>query len=133
MHYSRMNLVDSVAHRSGDGSIAYISPAGVETTPIKTGYPSSDYIYGEPRENIEKTKRLRALAKIDPAQARRIQALTNQIVGRYSGSYVAGLGPRKDMYALGQDAYLKEMNSYLTDDEENPNTMRKMTAKVRGK
>jgi hypothetical protein len=118
--------------KNSDGSI---SPSGRYTNPVNTGYRSSDYVYGSPEENITKTAMLRKLAKLDPGQARRIQSLTNQVVGRYSSGYVAGLGPRKDMYALGQDAYLKMMNRYLTDgdEEENPNTMRKMSAKVKGR
>ncbi len=116
----------------------YDSKGIVYTNPVHTGAKSSDYLYGAPLENIEKTGRLRALAKVDPAMGRRIATLTNRFLPQ-GGSYVAHapLGNR-DMYAKGQDAYLIEMQRLglmgdtVETEDENPKTMRKMSAKAKG-
>lgn len=74
---------------------------------MKRGYKPYQYIYGSPDEIISKTAQLREYAAIDPAQGRRIKELTNKFVARAVNN--PAWQPEKDLYALGQDAYLLEM------------------------
>ncbi len=74
---------------------------------MRKGYKPYQYIYGAPDENLEKTARLRDYAEIDPAMGKRIKELTNEYVSRAVDS--PSWQPEKDLYALGQDAYLMEM------------------------
>lgn len=72
---------------------------------VRTGFKPSDYVYGSTSENIEKSALLREYAQIDPSMGKKIAEYTNQL----SGGYLPHMGPGKDLYALGQDAYLMEM------------------------
>jgi hypothetical protein len=74
---------------------------------MKRGYKPFQYVYGSPEENIEKTAQLKAMAEMDPAMGERIKEFTNQYVTRAVNS--SAWQPSKDLYALGQDAYLLEM------------------------
>ena len=71
------------------------------------GYKPYQYMDGAPDEIIRKTAQLREYAEIDPAMAERIKEYTNQFVARAVNS--SAWQPSKDLYALGQDAYLMEM------------------------
>lgn len=74
---------------------------------MKRGYKPYQYIYGAPQENIEKTAQLKSLVDIDPAMGERIKQFTNELVARVVNT--PSWQPEKDLYALGQDAYLMEM------------------------
>ncbi len=74
---------------------------------MKRGYKPYQYIYGSPEENIEKTALLRSYAEMDPAMGQRIKELTNEYVVR--AMTTPSWQPDKDLYALGQDAYIMEM------------------------
>jgi len=74
---------------------------------MKKGYKPYQYIYGAPDENIKKTAQLKAYADSDPAMGQRIKELTNSLINRAVNS--PAWQPEKDLYALGQDAYLIEM------------------------
>ena len=74
---------------------------------MKRGYKPYQYIYGSPEENIEKTEILNTYAKMDPGMGQRIKELTNEYVARAVNS--PAWIPEKDLYALGQDAYILEM------------------------
>ncbi len=101
-----------------------LNPDGdIQTMPVRTGYHPADYVYGTPEENIEKTRRLRVLAKLDPSMGKRIAAYTNQYVARAANSSAWRGNNGKDLYALGQDAYLRDMAQYEAE-EENVNTLR---------
>jgi hypothetical protein len=89
----------------GKSRMDYNPDGGTFTTPIKTRYKPYEYVYGTPEENIEKTARLKALAQMDPGMGAQIAEYTNQMIG--SAGFVAGGGPNKDLYALGQDEYLR--------------------------
>jgi len=78
-----------------------------DTRPIKKKMKPYQYVYGTPDENIEKTAKLKAYAALDPGIGLRIKALTNQLVARAANT--PSWQPEKDLYALGQDAYLIEM------------------------
>ena len=77
------------------------------TKSIRTKYKPYQYLYGTPDENLKKTAMLRSYAEKDPGMGKRIAALTNEYVARAANS--PAWQPEKDLYALGQDAYLIEM------------------------
>lgn len=81
-------------------------PFGTSARPAKMTHKPSEYEDGSMLENIAKTTQLKSLSKMDPAQDRRISALTNQFVARAANN--PAWQPTKDLYALGQDAYLLE-------------------------
>jgi hypothetical protein len=83
------------------------APFGGTMKSVKMSHKPSEYEDGSIHENIEKTGQLSALAKMDPAMDRTISKFTNQFVARAANS--AAWQPSKDLYALGQDAYLLEM------------------------
>ncbi len=85
----------------------YDPRGGSYTQPVKTRYKPYQYIYGAPEENIEKTKLLKEYAGLDPSIGERIAAFANEYVVRAAST--PSWQPNKDLYALGQDAYLMEM------------------------
>jgi hypothetical protein len=89
----------------GKSRMDYNPEGSAYTQPVKTKYKPYQYIYGTPEENAEKTARLKALAQMDPGIGQQIAEYTNQMMG--SAGLVAGGGPNKDLYALGQDEYLR--------------------------
>jgi hypothetical protein len=105
--YSKEELRRMAKEYPSPSRMNYDPTGGSSTTPIRTRYKPYQYIYGAPEENIEKTARLKAYADSDPAMGERIAALTNEYVARAANS--PAWQPEKDLYALGQDAYLMEM------------------------
>jgi hypothetical protein len=83
------------------------APYGNTMKPVKMKHKASEYVYGGIRENIDKTAQLTALASQDPSMDDRISAYTNQYVAQAAND--RAWQPGKDLYALGQDAYLMEM------------------------
>ena len=85
----------------------YNASGSVTTSPIRTGHRAFQYIYGSPDENILKTKQLKTLGEMDPAMSDEIERYTNEMVAKAANT--PSWRPEKDLYALGQDAYLLEM------------------------
>ena len=105
--YSKAELKAMAKENPAPSRMNYDPSGDSYTTPKRTKYKPYQYIYGSPDENLEKTARLRAYAESDPAMGKRIADLTNEYVVRAVNS--PAWQPEKDLYALGQDAYLLEM------------------------
>ena len=105
--YTKVELAEMAREYPYPSRMNYDPTGGAYTTPVRSKYKPYQYIYGSPNENMEKTARLKAYAKKDPAMEKRIAELTNEHVARAANS--PSWRPGKDLYALGQDAYLIEM------------------------